>query len=190
MGDLSVGPCQGGPTAIRHPRPLSQRERGGMRAASQKLHRASCWPCKTSRLTWASEAAARPRRFAGRQVRCRLNRRAAVATSLSSTRAKKNPRLPCSRPIKSSEVGSFTYRSNDLYGRRTEASRDPLTPNPSPGRRGEAVVPNFAIARGFLGGVRPWLASVRPSSSTARRGVGSRRRTARRSRRVTRHLDA
>ena len=43
---------------------------------------------QSGRLTWASEAAAWSRRVAGRQVRCRLNRRAAVATSLRSTRDK------------------------------------------------------------------------------------------------------
>jgi len=137
--------------------------------ASQKLHRSPGWPCKASRLTWASEPAAWSRQFAGRQVRCRLNRRAAVATSLRSTRVI-NPRLPYGRPIKASEVGNFPYRSINLYGRRTEASRD----------RSSRSVPKCAFARGFLGGVRPWLASVRQSSSTARRGVGSRRRTTRR----------
>ena len=90
--------------------------------ASQKLHRAPCWPCKASRLTWASEAAAWSRQFAGRQVRCRLNRRAAVASSLQATRDK-NPRLPYGRPIKTSEVGSFPHSASES-GRRTEASRN------------------------------------------------------------------
>ncbi len=78
---------------------------------------------QSGRLTWASEPAAWSRPFAGRQVRCRLNRRAAVATSLQSTRDI-HPRLPYGRPIKASEVGSFPYSLNCLYGRRTEASRD------------------------------------------------------------------
>jgi hypothetical protein len=73
-------PCQGEPTAFSS-LPLPG-ERAAKKNASQKLYRAPCWPCKASRLTWASEAAAWSRQFAGRQVRCRLNRRAAVASSL------------------------------------------------------------------------------------------------------------
>lgn len=89
------------PVALARARRLQSR-----RIASQKLFRAPCWPCKTSRLTWASKAAAWSCFFAGRQVRCRLNRRAAVARSLSSTRDK-NPRSPYGRPIKRNEVGRF-----------------------------------------------------------------------------------
>jgi hypothetical protein len=46
---------------------------------------------QSGRLTWASERAAWSRHFAGRQVRCWLNRRAAVATSLRTLALRRGP---------------------------------------------------------------------------------------------------
>ena len=123
MGDRPAAFCQGTPTASPHPRPLSQREKGGTRDRVPETPPCPLLAVQSGRLTWASGSAAWSRRFAGRQVRCRLNRRAAVATSLQTppaisarrptTRDKKNPRIPYGRPIKSGEVGRFPYSESE-----------------------------------------------------------------------------
>jgi hypothetical protein len=178
--------------------------RGSVRTAMGRVPETS--PCPLSavqngRLTWASEPAARSRRLAGRQVRCRLGRRAAVAMSLRTPPAvgvrrrstrDKNPRLPYGRPIKASEVGiartSTTPRKRSP--KRAGAMRvthGSITGSP----RQIPSVPKCAFSRGFLSGVHPWRASVRRFGSTARSGGGSRRtargRTARGRRGAPRH---
>jgi len=159
------------------PTPPSK-QRGGMRVASQKLHRAPAWPFKASRLTWASEKAARSRPFAGREVRCRLKRRAAVASSLQATRANKNPRGR--RPANQAQQGrEFPHTWQHLCG--DARKHHEIAPSGASQRlRFHAAcsvaflpgVPQFAVrldrtARGVAqgGGLR--------DSRTARRGTGN-----------------
>jgi hypothetical protein len=83
---------------------------------------------------------AESRRFAGHQVRCQLNRRAAVATSLRTPPAlgarrrstrEKNPHLPYGRPIEASEVGSLPLfipvRENQVCGTHGSMAESLLT---------------------------------------------------------------
>ena len=91
---------------------LSQREKGGTRDRVPETPPCPRLADQSGRLTWASERRRGHASSAGRQVRCRLNRRAAVATSLPSTRDK-YPRTPCGRPIKASEVGNFPHSDSE-----------------------------------------------------------------------------
>ena len=86
----------------------------------------------------------------------------------------KHPRTPCGRPIKASEVGSVPQSSISGKGvSRRRATHGSITGS-LPGQVWKPTpqcVPKISLCRGFLVGVRPWLASVRPCGSTPRGGV-------------------